>query len=283
MSDIVIDDSGQRWAAGDAGWRIPLRNSLSPSALVTFAVSNLGYVHIRQTQRAAVIAYRSETVSPVALTELHYWLFDNRHLPIVLNDVAAPDRPALLHERKQILAALDDVLRQAAARPRWFADRLLSRRVEAPQAFDRACKAMRALAAEIADFTRHRELLTALLGDRFTLLEVQEADGCMPIVDLGDGFRHFDDAWYRRARGRQLREFTDPAYGDWVTQAHEEARNNDTALVHEIDALVRTSTSGDVHRTYTRLILPLRAIGGRRFLISSSDTVSHVDLRCRRA
>jgi hypothetical protein len=275
--ECMIAGSGELSAWPFTALRRSLHCSADPRTFATYAVTNLGCIHIAQRPRGLAVSLRPRVVSPRAIVAAIYLLTDLPRQRVVLSclvgrwqhqlfrapteavhelvarlQVAEVDRVRFLRVERRLNDALNE---------RHFGD-LLRAWADDGAAFDRA---------------RLHSVAHRMLRGRYVLLRPQSDGRTLIISDFGSSYESFASDWVAHARGLRFEDQPDFRYAHAAVSAYHKVLRSRRPLLDDVDAFMSTD-AGPKRLQYRRLILPLRS-AGHEFLLSTSLVERSIDLR----
>jgi hypothetical protein len=277
--ELIIDDGGRARNLGEPGLARSYCSDMESSDFAAFAVRNLGFVHAICTSGRWNVRIRPKVVSPAAIVGTIVLLAERGAVSgsiSTLSEGRWHDEIAGSFER--LLARLSAYDRRALSGG--------SRRF-----ISRACKLVgrsdvdplhRVLAACAVRQGEDPQAVAAFCGPlvegRVTLAEADDGESFV-VRHTGTGYRVYDQLYLKSSFGRRIDDDPDMAYGQWLASSYRSALSNGEAMVHQVDAIIRGARNGLERVCYRRLMVPLSAARGRRFVLSASVLDDTVDLR----
>lgn len=278
--DLIVDHHGEVWQAPFNGLRDAIGCDALDDEFIPYAIRNLGFIRLQQTEHGVVVALRPSAANPVTFASAIFLLSDLHSQRVILSCLSdswshrlcrdnADARVRLLREMDQ----LDDRGEENFLRERLSLDRvpcnsslseLLARWEAGQRGFD------------------ENELATVLhtvLRDRFALVSAHADGETLIIEDWGYGEGSFGATWIGICKGLQFENQPDYRYGRAAAVAYREVVKSGQPGFDHVDAITSNAGHGKKRIRYHRLILPLRRPHGQSWLLSTSLLDSGVDLR----
>jgi hypothetical protein len=114
-----------------------------------------------------------------------------------------------------------------------------------------------------------KTLASTLAGDRYTLIEPTHGSSEL-IVHEWSGFPVYGHFWNGHSRGLRFEDQPDVLYGKSSALAFREALISQVPVLESVEATIWRPAVGDVRRSFTRLVLPIRVSNRRTMLWSTS-------------
>ncbi len=274
MLPALIDDQGTLWPAHSADLSVAVGRDRPREPLARHVVKSKGFIHLEGHGAAVEIEFHLDSVSPLALIGLLYWLHDNPDCTVILRAIDRQRPPQLFRDRHQIVSELGRMLQGVGARPRQPVPRFASTAL----AIERSPFASRWSAARAVMQLGAREITTGeMLGHLFDgLFVISEFDagiGEFRIRQMGPAHGRFDASFCAAARGKTFADVHDHEFGRWVADAHNRIRDTTEPVVERVDAAVLLPHRPRERFVYTRLMLPVRSPAGAQWIVSASTFV----------
>ena len=265
----LIDETGRVLDVRPQGAQATPGPGLSPST---------GGITVAIAARSVHLAFDPESVSPVAVGGLLYFLHDlglHRQTGLMfclaVRGRTGPTRPvvelfpslAQTVNRLQFLA--ED--RNPASHQRFSAAAIDLARARTHRTFARLLACWRDGRGTF-DAATVMPLLRRDVSDRYCLLEPAPEYGDFRIVDAGGGLRIPDPQFIARMPGSGLSGFPDFRYVSWLTETYNKVLRSNEPDYGDIVARIFWPGTGVVARRYRRLLLPWSTADGRRLLLS---------------
>jgi hypothetical protein len=278
----LFDDRGQTWEGGSLRLADALESSIVGDELTNYAVRNLGYVAISETETMARIRLRPSIVSPVALSALLYWLHDRRKDRYVLSFLD-------VEWSHEVLGGRDDVMRR-------LMQRIEARNNEREGDFLQMPRALHTLPVSsplravlniwsemdgLYDRERLHPLLERALGGRFVLVEGLSGTSNLVIKDIGSGLRKPAQHWLARSIGLRVEDQPDYAYGRWVARSYRDVLSSGEPDLGDVDAVISWPQASRQSFRYRRLLLPFRTPDNSPILLGATLTDPSINLRVK--
>ena len=274
MLPALIDDQGKLWPAHSAGLSNAVGCDHRRGPLARHVVKANGFIHLERHGPAVGIEFHLDSVSPLALIGLLYWLHDNPDCTVILKAIDRQRPPQLFRDRNQIVSELGRMLQGAPARPRRTAARFASTRVAIEQSpFASRWSAARAIMELGAREITTGEMLGHLFDGMFVVSEFDAGIGEFRIRQMGPAHGRFDASFCAAARGKTFADVHDHEFGRWVADAQNRIRDTTEPLAERVDAAVLLPHRPRERFVYTRLMLPVRTPAGVQLIVSASTFV----------
>ena len=282
MERVIIDDQGVVW--NDYNPR--LWSSLSQRAprdqLMEYALRNLGFVALSRRPSGLNIRLRPRVLAPAAFAALMYWLEDNAVSRAVISTYDGDWQHRICCDALELRRQLATYSYVSSD---WSDRRFLCRlesveQLKVASALGRLYQAWHTGAMQ--DWESASRMSDVLTGGRYTIGEVDDT-GCVRIVSMGSGYSTYSRNYQRAAKGTQLQEEPDRAYGQWLAGAYREAAQEGHAVYQSADTLLQGPQRDIVRVCYERLLLPLTDGHSGRYILSASVMSNAVNLRVKAA
>lgn len=218
-------------------------------------------------------------VSPPAVISLLYLVHDHHGLVVVLSNTDKHGQAEIIGDRQAIADRLCALLDSCSLKVS-KTNRFVSRSVEYNgQLFAISPDAVRAVLLGMPKIDDMLPVLDALFRKRYVIAEQSKDTGAIIVRKMGLAFRSFDPDWYDGVVGRRMEDYSDSAYGQWVTGAYNKAFAETITRYDEIDAFVDWPRSKSVRSRYKRLMVPVQRSDGRRLAVVATASDSSINLR----
>jgi hypothetical protein len=275
---LIFDNQGKVLQADS----LELRRSLFyPENEPDFALQllkNLGFIGAERRGESAVVTFRPQTMSPVAVASLLYWLSDDP--PDRIRLAILDDRPS--NEEygsfEQVLERLHHLVerRQEQEQPLFTARALSPEAVSEGSPFRWVLARWEQSNKRLCPRTFSEEVDRWFEG-RFWVFRPGKVPSELVIEHVGTGLRIPDNLWHAfAARGTRLADIPDPSYGRWVSEAYLSVLRTGRPELDDVTAKIYWPHSGRVRYEYRRLILPCIDSDGHPFLLGASVTAARL-------
>ncbi|HJZ43275.1 MAG TPA: hypothetical protein VJ233_06115 [Hyphomicrobiaceae bacterium] len=282
MKTFLFDDRGEKWDATSRSLASALCASISGAELANYAIRNLGYVSVSESNGSVRVRLRPAAVSPIAFSALCYYLMDRKPERIVLSRLERDWSHEFIGADVNVLRRLLHLV------PVNHADRVgdfvsQTKRIEgiAPSNPLAALFKLWQEAGEALEYERIARLLEQGMSGRYVVVQTGETSSDVFLRAVGPGFLSYDDDWRARSTGLRVEDQPDYFYGRWVAQAYRDTTSDGAPRLEDVDAIVSTPRIGRSRVRYTRLIVPIRSPSGSECLLGASLIDSDIDLRVK--
>jgi hypothetical protein len=272
---------GQAWEMGAAELVAAYGRSRPAGAdIATYLVTDLGFVATGVKGTSCTVKLRPSVVAASAVARAMNWLSAVNPSRVILSTLQQDWRHELSPGLDKALDQLDQIRQERASEPSRV---YLSRPVPAGDL---------RLNADIATLLRGwsslsweeriaaaQRQLSGNLGDRYLMVEAEQATGCLRVIRLGDGVMPSCKEWRRTAIGRPIQDFPDPAFGQWLAESYRQVLARNMPAAQEVDAIVCIGAQPPVRLRYKRLLIPLQAADGRRLVLAGAAPDKTLNLR----
>lgn len=230
-------------------------------------------VVVRDRAKLIEVRLSRDSVAPLALVGLLYWLFDNDQKAVAVMDCAGDAPVDVLLDRKRAAAYVSELIDRRASEPRFSRCHV---------GLDQTCfasvwrAAQEICVAEMSEPARVR-ILDQLFAGGFTLGTFDRVTGTCRASAVGSIIRQIDPDFAAVSDGSSYRNMADRAYGAWVAETFESYRDRDRPFAESIDASL-CFPGWPKRARYTRLVVPYTA-GGEKHLLVASDALGHQQAR----
>jgi hypothetical protein len=257
---VLIDDKGRPWQ--DGAWDLARRIGYSHPTLdlVSFAVRERGFVHLRPQDGGVRVALRAGGFNLAALAGALFIVKDRKPQRILL---AIFDGDGWQYEMLANVWEFADRTEQLArggpvrSRHRWLAAERNLKSLSLP-GFAPVRPVMRMwedhhgrLSEELRD-----AIFSRPLAARMILVRQQHGTSRLRYEYFGDGIQFMDDADRQSLVGRDIDDLPDRGYGAWVSRAYDESLASRRLRLESIRATIRLSKTATVSGRYDRLLMP---------------------------
>jgi hypothetical protein len=278
----LFDDRGQTWEGGSLRLAEALESSIAGDELTNYAVRNLGYVAVSETETMARIRMRPSIVSPVAFSALLYWLHDRPKDRFVISFLESE----WSHE---VLGGRDDVIRRLLQRIEARSNEREGDFLQVPRPLHllSGSSPLRAMLSIWSDsggkYDRERlhPLLEKALDGRFVVAEAKEGRSELVIKDIGSGLRKPAQHWLSRSIGLRVEDQPDYAYGKWVAGSYRDVLRKREPDLGDVDAVIAFPQAARQSFRYRRLLLPFVGDGTSNIVLCTSLVDPDINLRVK--
>jgi hypothetical protein len=278
----LFDDRGQTWEGGSLRLAEALESSIAGDELTNYAVRNLGYVAVSETETMARIRMRPSIVSPVAFSALLYWLHDRPKDRFVISFLESE----WSHE---VLGGRDDVIRRLLQRIEARSNEREGDFLQVPRPLHllSGSSPLRAMLSIWSDsggkYDRERlhPLLEKALDGRFVVAEAKEDRSELVIKDIGSGLRKPAQHWLSRSIGLRVEDQPDYAYGKWVAGSYRDVLRKREPDLGDVDAVIAFPQAARQSFRYRRLLLPFVGDGTSNIVLCTSLVDPDINLRVK--
>jgi hypothetical protein len=265
MRRLLVDETGTIWPAASLDLRRRLFCLTYDGDLTRDIVRNLGCIGVDVTQSKVSIVLHPRNVSSVAISSLLYWLADHNPKQICLSfagDSAGPELIIGLDAATRRLGAIELKAQQ-------------DRRIKAQHLRLDQATLGQTLGAIFEFWRSHQgrcEIAQLIEIGRETLSGrcVAVAADDLRILELGEGLQIPDRRWIESARDQRLGRHPDAVYAHWVTECYRAVAESGRPDLADVKAEIFWPSSGRVHRTYRRLLMPCLNKAGQLFLFGAN-------------
>ena len=277
--DQLIDDIGQIWDANSYQLRLSQNGLTAGSAFPQYAICNLGFVGVVKHGRAIEVILRPETITDHAFAQMIYMLADSGDKKLVITKWM---RGSFQH---QIVASafsgielLTKMLgsRKEEASRRHIRRSLSEDEIESTPRFSKCVSSLQTL-GDRTPIDRAQEIVSKQFNDRFVLFEQDPHDGFV-LRRYGDNNPKHALDWYENSLDQPLENHIDLEYLWFCNNAYRQALTQMRPLCEYVDAYVAPPGCQDLHRTYSRFVLPLLH-DTRRFVLVATIEDPNICLR----
>jgi hypothetical protein len=252
--------------------------SLSEVALITYAVTNIGWIDIVPRAKGMHVRCRPSLVTEPALGSLLYVLCDAEG-SVLLTVLARDWQHVILRDRRELSTVLAALAGTSESQLSCIRERHLSREIRpersplflATQAVIQATETNTSLAT-------FEPMLDTLFGGRWTISHSESESEDVVFDAIGRGFTPFNPTWSALRSGSRLSDCGDTDYARWIAVYRSNISGLDRPVFDEVDALVRLPV-GETRMRYSRVTLPLRLPGCDGLVFSASVADHSIDLR----
>jgi hypothetical protein len=264
-ADIVIDEDGEPWPVDSPALARRLGYRDARLGLADFAVSELGFVHIRPIENGVRVTLRPGAFNAVTLAGTLQALNDMGPRRILLVVGSGDDRLV------ELFTSIFDFIERAEGLgsdppiepkvPRLSVPRGLRNLTTAPFAVFRPIVELWRERRGVLTDDVYRAMLRDGAYDRAVLARQLPRSSRFIIEHLGAGHHHLRPCEALRTIGREVQEQPDQQYGAWIGEAYDEASSGRRLRIDSVRAEVSTSAATLLRARYDRLLMPWRARG----------------------
>ena len=262
MARLIFNEHGEVWDERSLELRRRLHYFRAKDDFASVLVRNLGYISLAHGRSSAIVTFRPQVVSEVAIAAMLTWLWDKQPERVLLTHVHDE------HEHHEILRSASAVARRVGE--------VVTRKTDS-DAFHSCRRELRSLAndrslgalfelwragSESLDWSRHLDFFQEKLGGRFIVLSAESSQSDLRIGAAGYGLRVPGSNWFIDNLGAPLSLMPDSFYRQRVTEGYYATLQSGEPRLEEIDATIFWPGYESVRRKYTRLVLPCRSKSG---------------------
>jgi hypothetical protein len=282
MKAFLFDDRGEMWEATSGRLASELCASISGTELADYAIRNLGYVSVSESNGSVRVRLRPAAVSPIAFSALCYYLMDRKPERIVLSRLERDWSHEFIGADVNMLRRLVHLVPvNHADRVGDFVSQVKKAEGIAPTNPLAALLKLSQEEGEPLEFERISRLLEQGMAGRYVMVQTGETSSDVFLRAVGPGFLSYDDGWRSRATGLRVEDQPDYYYGRWVAQAYRDTTSDGAPRLEDVDAIVSTPRVGRSRIRYTRLIVPIRSSSGTACLLGASLIDPDINLRVK--
>jgi hypothetical protein len=282
MKTFLFDDRGEAWDASSHRLAGALSASISGAELANYAIRNLGYVSVKESNGSVRIRLRPAAVSPIAFNGLLYWLHDRQPERVLVSSLDGEWTHEMFGSCREAVSRL---LILCATDPEGRSDEFLR---QARELDDLPTSSPLLGLLDIwtdtfglDDRERLWNITSEALNGRYALLEVPERSSQIVFQEVGPGFLSFNDEWRSQASGLRLEDQPDYSYGKWLTSTYRDAAVRGRPTLEDVDAIV-CKPGGERRRVrYKRLLLFARRRPEALSVLSASIIDDSINLRVK--
>lgn len=282
VSIKLIDPEGHEWGGSNPSVVKNLQSSLSGDDLSAYLVKNLGWVKIRQTPTACIITCRPALVAEPCLVTLLFTIHDCApDISFVLGIFTNRWEYQVLRDRDALTTLLASLTGSCETGGFWPGSRRICIPIEQKDSpFDMACRKVGELVTHADELSGIADLLTELLGPRWSISNFDEDSNEWVELFNGGGFTPFNPDYSGKLIGARLNNYAaDPAYNRWVTESRNQTIKQDVPDFSNVDAIVTFARVGEARLRYSRMSLPVTRSDKQRVLVFAARTDQSIDLR----
>lgn len=280
MRSLVFDDQGEMW--GDAPRVLPeiLRGRLPTAEALGYAVRNLGYIAVTESNGSARVRIRPAIVSPIAFSALCYHLAETKPDRILVSWLEGSWQDKLFGSLQDAMRHMLDLLPTIdSGRAHDFKSRTRSiDRIPTTNPLVSLFKLWLESRGPIQPERLERLIREGLQG-RYVIVQTGQTKADVYLREVGRGFLSYDDQWLSKSQGLRVEDQPDYFYGKWVAEAYRMTKGDGTPRLEDVDAIINKPGAGRSRVRYTRLIVPLQLPSASECLLGASLIDSAIDLR----
>ena len=280
MALLLIDDQGQIWDGASRTLRSSFDSPYSGGEFSDYAVTNLGFIATNAYGGSCQIRLRPSFVAPEAMRSLLHWLNSGRIDRIVLSWLDKDWHHELLRSRDTAVARVAELLEAARrTQPNDF----LAHEIKPGQLPENtALGILLRYWDRLSEPEGHASLMNLLnkaLGNRYVLVQRDQATAKMVFREFGGGLFNHYEAWRANGVGVPLEDLPDHSYGRWIADAYDTAMANGAPRIADVDAIVKWPHVGRTRMRYRRVIVPYSDVQGENWILGGSIIDNRIDLR----
>jgi hypothetical protein len=267
MIDVtyVISERGEQLSASPEVIESALGTRHKPAQLMKYLINSMGFVGIGYGKRVVDIVYDEETVSPVALTGLTYFIADNKRRPFAFRTLIDTNKVDLFSNGSGALQFVGDLIDRRQTLPRLWRTTIPIERTS----FGVRADVAREIATTEIDDTIRLQLFDKLFGGVYSISRWDPIARHFRIDHISAKVGQLDESFVTNSKGRTFHSLVDTEYGRWVADAFAEMADREMPLTESIAAKL-TIKNQTVNANYTRFLLPFSR-GGAQYILASND------------
>lgn len=259
-----IDERGEAWQSTPREVFRRLGTNRVGDDLDTYLIEQMGFAGVRERHALFEVRYAHQTVSPIALTGLLYWLTDRPQKPVTFTSLGDAVKVNIARDRSQAVAYVSRLIESRHTTPLFSRYGLVLERTPFAAIWKAAEELVR---AEIADDVRNR-VLDRLFSGSYTLNDFDTDAGHYRVTNFGSAIAKFDPAFVARGAGATYHDMSDKQYGRWIAETFCGYEGLDGVAAESVDAAYEGPHKSERLR-YNRLVLPYAAHGKRQLLVAT--------------
>jgi len=279
---MLFDDQGEAWEAHSRRLAEVLQSSIVGEELAAYAVRNLGFVAVSESERAVRIRLRPAVVSPIAFAALIYWMHDQQKDRFVVSLLDGEWSHEVVGTRDEAVTTL---MRRVGPRTHdRDGDFLQKPRPLHSLPRSSPLRAMLNIWSETEgryDRERLHPLLEKALDGRFVLVQSQAGSSNLMIKDIGSGLRNPAGHWLSRSIGLRVEDQPDYAYGKWVAGSYRNVISSGEPDLGDVDAVLSFPQQARQSFRYRRLLLPFKGEDDSAMLLGATLADPEINLRVK--
>jgi hypothetical protein len=281
MTRYLIDRHGRLWDPYDEQLLVLLGDPDPDYDILAYAVRNLGAIDLEIRDQLAVIRFRRQTVTRVAVEAMLDVLVRDSLREIAIHcesenwtekKFSDPTEAVAWIEANGIVSGGEArSLVATARRLEALSERRLSRVEEPEDRFALVFKKWRMsqgrFNSEVGSF-----LIRFGLLDRTSLVS-EAGDGQLIIEHAAPAYKtydNYDKSWSLLAQGKRVSDQPDPEFGRWIDSTYRAVLNQKEPRFEHVDAVVQAPGTEPYRFRYNRLLLPWRSETGARLITGTS-------------
>lgn len=248
------------------------------SDLIQFYVVNAGWLAVSLRPASFSVAVRPMKAADPALAAALYYLSDLPEIPCELWIYSGQEASQYRFTSSGgLIQALCAAISEARMREH---ERFRRRTVEREGLSGHtALQALVSQWEELAgEFDIERMWRSLMEGVRGRFAVVRQDPDCLRISQLGKGILTLPHYYPTKSHSNRLKDQYDAYYGEWVSNAYEEAIVTDLPLMEQVDCHVNWPYFGTLRHRYWRVILPFCATDGSQLALGVTLPDANIDL-----
>ena len=285
MTSLLIDSHGDVWSSKSREVRSAYDSPYSGGEFSTYAIKNLGFIHVYTFGTSCQVSFRPNVVSRTAIAACLEWTRRQGFVRYVLDLRNCDARMDLLASHADLAKAIERVVsqQQSIAATDFLAE---PQGKVLPPPIVNLLDALRDRPFDLSNLDQTRMLSVLVketFGNRYLIARADENRSKLVFDKIGDGlFSPFAD-WRGSAIGTAIEALPDPAFGEWAANTYNRAIDEQTPIFDTVDAVVCWPRLGRVRLRYKRSVLPFVDSSGTPMLITGSVADTSIDLRIKSA
>jgi hypothetical protein len=277
LAGWLIDDRGKVWSAQSH----PITHGSPSPDTISYAVTDLGFIHLRAELNALRLGFNPLRVSRAAVVAAFYIIAEVKPQRVLLwygnedRDVEIAGAMAQAINRIEQLVGATPPLQRPIFRTRRLSLDRAQRAGREP-----AAALLRAWAEFGGELTPERQenLFRAGMVDTAVIVRNQAASNRLVIEHWGAARDLLGPRWMRIARGREVEDQPFRALGQRVAATYRAVLGDGKPRLHRVKTIVPQANGCLAGREYERLLLPWRGPGRVRLLTGISFLIKPLAL-----
>jgi hypothetical protein len=262
MVRLIFNEHGEVWDERSLELRRRLHYVRAREDFASLLVRNLGYISLAHGRSSAIVTFRPQVVSEVAIAAMLTWLWDKQPERVLLTQVHDEnEHHEILRSASAVARRVGQVVTRKTESDAFRSCRRDPRSLRNDRSLGAMLELWRASSGSL-DWSRHLDFFEENLGGRFIVLSAESLQSDLRIEAAGYGFSEAGSNWFVDNIGAPLGLMPDCFYRQRVSEGYYATLQTGEPYLEDIEATIFWPRYELVRRKYIRLILRCRSKSG---------------------